>query len=96
MILMCVCVCVCDFLQLMYASLSHTHNWYEVGMLKVSAEHYEEDMDSQTRPFCFVFFLSFFSFFSFPWRCVAFSRVFFVITIFSLYGEYVVKFFPSG
>ena len=58
----------------MYASLSHTHNWYEVGMLKVSAEHYEEDMDSQTRPFCFVFFLSFFlSFFSFFFFFLFFS-----------------------
>ena len=29
--------------QLIFASLSHTHYWYEVGMLKVPAEVSEED-----------------------------------------------------
>ena len=31
--------------QLIFASLSHTHYWYEVGMLKVPAGYYRTDSD---------------------------------------------------
>ena len=33
--------------QLIFASLSHTHYWYEVGMLKVPAVLYEPGKNSQ-------------------------------------------------
>ena len=31
--------------QLIFASLSHTHYWYEVGMLKVPAEVVEQNKE---------------------------------------------------
>ena len=31
--------------QLIYASLSHTHYWYEVGMLKVTAMFLPDSVD---------------------------------------------------
>ena len=35
--------------QLIYASLSHTHYWYEVGMLKVPAMHIEGRLNEGPR-----------------------------------------------
>ena len=38
--------------QLIYASLSHTHYWYEVGMLKVQAVYYGRTVHPQSINIC--------------------------------------------